>query len=373
MKSLQKQLTQSKLRLLHNKQAVFLAYTLLRIPVQFGQSSPTACTDGTSIEVNPNFFSSLTDSQREFLLAHEVMHILGFHATRLGNRDAKLFNIAADYVINTELQHLGFDVIDSGFMDRKYLGWTAEQVYDDLLKHSQTQELPSIGLDINYQSGDTEKTNQIEQEISTIIIQVATESSMSYSNGSIPLSIQRHLDELTKPKVNWKVVLRKYLLNINKADYSWSKPNRRLLASNFYLPALHSRQVNKVSFAIDTSGSVSEKQFNKFLSEVAFVFNLIKPKELDIIQFDDSLQSHETVSNLRQFTTLKFKGWGGTCPQVALDAFNGTNSKVLFVITDGYFNVDILIKPKNPVVWVIFDNPDFKVSFGSVIHVNTTD
>ena len=53
---------------------------------------------------------------------------------------------------------------------------------------------------------------------------------------------------------------------------------------------------------------------------------------------------------------VEFKGYGGTAPEVAIEHFMTTKSKVLIVLTDGYFNTSGLPKPKQPVIWVILNN-----------------
>ena len=76
----------------------------------------TAGTDGVYIYINPDFFLSLpTASQRAFLIAHEVGHIVASHMARgkvfndrgyLAKgvaRDNGLYNEAADYIINDDL------------------------------------------------------------------------------------------------------------------------------------------------------------------------------------------------------------------------------------------------------------------------------
>lgn len=389
LQKLEKELSRVKIMLMGKPSAVFLAYAILHVPTVFSNKVATAATNGLRIEINPKFFQNLNQEERQFLLAHEVLHILLSHMTRLGTRDQKKFNIAADYVINTTLVHQGFTMINGGFYDKKYLNWSVEQVYNDLpddtisnlssntSNHSEAgfgdSDIPSklSTQDIIY--ADPNEAKKVAQTTQKIAIQASLQASMQGASSTVPHCVQRLLDELTKPKVNWKTVLRKYLFDLTKTDYSWRKPNRRLLTHGYYLPSLGGNCLSKISFAIDTSGSVSPRQFNEFLSEVAAVFKLLKPRELDILQFDHELQDHTTVKSLPQFTTLKFKGCGGTCPEVAVEAFMKTNSKALFVITDGYFwNKDAIPKPRQPVIWVIFDNPSFKAPFGSVIHVNST-
>lgn len=91
------------------------------------------------------------------------------------------------------------------------------------------------------------------------------------------------------------------------------------------------------------------------MSEVYAVMKQFSPDIIDVLQFDHQLQAHDTVKSLRDLQHIVFKGHGGTQPDVALEAFNKTDSLALFVITDGYFS-----KPKvvvdRPVFWCVFNN-----------------
>ena len=59
------------------------------------------------------------------------------HMGRRGERDPQLWNIADDYCVNQDLldQKIG-ERIPVGLYDTKYKGWSAEEVYDDLMKNA---------------------------------------------------------------------------------------------------------------------------------------------------------------------------------------------------------------------------------------------
>ena len=118
------------------KGGAFLSTIFYSMETQYSDEIDTACTDGTHILINKEFFSKLSKDERVFLLAHETMHVALMHTVRLGDRDPDLWNIAGDYVINAELKKssdLGKMPAD-GLLDQKYAGMTTEQVYDVLMK-----------------------------------------------------------------------------------------------------------------------------------------------------------------------------------------------------------------------------------------------
>jgi len=133
-----------------------LGVTMMDLPIVAKyRKVETACTNGTRVYYNPKFFEKLSDDQKEFTLAHEVMHIAFNHILRSKNRDHELWNIATDAVINQMLSKEGLP-IKPGFVDIKWAGkYSAEEVYDILLKKKQGK-----GEDDNqFDNGNVDKAN----------------------------------------------------------------------------------------------------------------------------------------------------------------------------------------------------------------------
>jgi hypothetical protein len=63
----------------------------------------TAATDGRKFYYNSEFINNLPLKQLEFLFGHEVLHVVYDHMGRRGERDPKLWNIADDYCVNSDL------------------------------------------------------------------------------------------------------------------------------------------------------------------------------------------------------------------------------------------------------------------------------
>ena len=64
--------------------------------------------------------------------------------------------------------------------------------------------------------------------------------------------------DLLKTQVDWREVLREFVTTTCVGnDYStWSRPNRRLLGQDIYLPSGISEKVEDLVVAVDTSYSV---------------------------------------------------------------------------------------------------------------------
>ena len=91
---------------------------------------------------------TLNQKQTEFLFGHEILQCVYDHFTRRDDREANIYNIAADYCVNGDLiRHNIGEVITQvkPFHDTKYYGWSSEQVYDDIFKKYDNEQLKELG------------------------------------------------------------------------------------------------------------------------------------------------------------------------------------------------------------------------------------
>lgn len=390
----------AKLEVLNMRSTQFLFGLLCRLEFKIRRKVGfVAATDGMSIWVNPDYLFNLTLKEQAFVLTHEVLHVALHHVTRKGDRDHRIFNIACDYHINGTLQDLGFSLIPDIYVDQKrFKDMSAEDIYKIIFEEEQNEPSSGSSMDGDIDPSNTDSNNgssdkgdkpeegqgggdpssgegkpeqltpeQIQEKIDQILNSVATQVELSGGAGTIPADIARYLTELRKPKVQWKPLLQRYLLDVCKTDYSRKRVNRRYLSGDFSMPTLHGELLAAVDFAIDVSGSINDTQFRQFISEAGNVFKACRPKKINIMQFDHRLSGYDTVRNLREVQAVKFKGGGGTSPNCALKRADTSDGKVLVVFTDGYFCNEVLHEPKKPVIWIVYDNDNFKAPFGRVI------
>jgi len=145
---------------------------LLATEVIWTDAVGTAATDGVYVYISPEFFRGLaSDSQRAFLLAHEVSHIILRHPQRgkaYQDRgffrpnvsfDHGLYNRAADYVINSDCKAMGLEPIPEGCYSDDYgRDDIVDSVYADLhQKQDEPEDEPEDepkGDDPDAESGD---------------------------------------------------------------------------------------------------------------------------------------------------------------------------------------------------------------------------
>ena len=104
----------------------------------------TAATDGENIYFDPNYIVNLSEDDRIFVMAHELMHIRFGHAQRIYKkdgeaRDPNVWNEATDAIINANLEHDKF-TIPLGAINRPgALEYNSEELYEILLQEKQNQ------------------------------------------------------------------------------------------------------------------------------------------------------------------------------------------------------------------------------------------
>ncbi|MEL6164757.1 MAG: hypothetical protein AAFR37_13685, partial [Cyanobacteria bacterium J06628_3] len=129
---IQKSISSSLLRL-QTKSPFFATLAMFArfIPTE---KLPTAATDGKDIFYNVEFLLSLPPKQLDGVLLHEVLHAALLHVPRRGVRDAQLWNIAADIVINGMIAAHGFELPEGTLREVNLENLSVEEVYEILLQ-----------------------------------------------------------------------------------------------------------------------------------------------------------------------------------------------------------------------------------------------
>lgn len=127
----------------------------------------TAATDGKNIYVDPNYFASLSENDRLFTIAHEIMHIKFMHMFRLKDksgtkRDPELWNIATDAIINANLERDGFTIKEGYVNMPEALNYSAEEFYQKLLQEKEKKEQEQKNNQNQEQGDGQEQDNQQE-------------------------------------------------------------------------------------------------------------------------------------------------------------------------------------------------------------------
>ena len=117
-----------------------LGVTMRPLSVVADDRIGTAATDGHRIIYSPKFFSTLSDEQKQFVFAHEVMHVAFNHILRSKGRNQRLWNIATDSVINQILKNEKLPLTEGGVDIAEAVNHSAEEMYEKLLKKKEQRD-----------------------------------------------------------------------------------------------------------------------------------------------------------------------------------------------------------------------------------------
>jgi len=109
---------------------------------------PTAATDGRYFYYNSRFIMKLRPKEVDFLVGHEVLHVVYDHMGRRVDRHPKLWNIANDYLVNYDLveENVGELITTVEILyDKKYKGMASEEVYDILYEKAKKEQEKNKG------------------------------------------------------------------------------------------------------------------------------------------------------------------------------------------------------------------------------------
>ena len=144
-----KRLMLSRMRILCNNG--FYGLLLMHMIYSIDESCETAATDGRRIFFWLRFLDELGDSELDFIMMHEILHVILQHCLRRGDRNNEQFNIACDIVVNSNIllsENMNLKAITlKKYGESMHLApdgkegyeYTAEQVYGMLSPHPLTE------------------------------------------------------------------------------------------------------------------------------------------------------------------------------------------------------------------------------------------
>ena len=340
--------------------APFFGALALRLDMIPDESIKTWSTDGKTLRYNPDYTLKLSHGQRKGVFAHEVLHCANGHIWRRGQRDLKKWNVAADYAINPLVTSAGMQLPADCLSDSAYDGMSAEQIYNLLPDGGDDQQGP----------GDVEDPpEQGEQELEADW-KIATEQAVRAGRmqGNLPEALARMVEELRRPKVDWKALLRRFVQQCAVSDYSWTTPSRRYLAQGVYLPALTPQpEMPPIVIAVDMSGSTEQAQ-PQFFNEVAAVFEECAPSRMHVVWIDSEVEGVDTFER-GDTVKLEPRGGGGTDFRPAFDwvAEQAEQPACMIYLTDLYGSFP-QEPPPYPVLWISTER-DMQAPFGETVYL----
>lgn len=355
----------------------------------------TAATDGRKFYYNSRFIMMLRTKEVEFLVGHEVLHVVYDHMGRRGSRDPQLWNIADDYAVNADLKrHKVGEFITTVpcLYESKYDGMNAEAIYDDLYDKADKISMDDLldkmlddhmegDGDDGEQDGDgdgdggegkskrpkmsPEEREQARQEMKQAILAAA----QSAEAGSIPKGVERLIKQQTNPVMPWRELIQTNLTSAIRTDYSWMRPNRKGWDMDAVMPGMTPGEEIDVTIGIDMSGSISNTQGQAFLAEVAGMMDAFDGYKVHVFCFDTAVYNPQdfTSENLDTIDDYELAGGGGTDFDSIFDYLKreAIVPNRLIVFTDGYPCGSWGDSDYCDTTWIIHGDPEPNPPFGT--------
>jgi predicted metal-dependent peptidase len=365
----------------------------------------TAAVDGRNLYYNTQFFNAMNNKEIEFVVAHEILHMVFDHMGRREDRNPMIYNISADYIVNNTLVRDRIGTIPSivqCYQDFKYEGWTSEEVYDDVYEEAkkngeeylkQLGEMLDEHLDMDadsegssdgdqgedgngnatsskkptYSKGDMK---QIKDEIKENMISAA----QSAGAGNVPGAVARMIKELTEPKMNWREIIRQSVQSTIRSDYTFSRPSRKGQMSGAILPSMDFQDTIDIACCIDMSGSIGEVQGKDFLGEVQGIMEEFPDYNIKVWCFDTNVYNEEdfAANDGKDLLDYELMGGGGTDFMANWTYMKEQDyvPKKLIMFTDGYAWDSWGDPDYCDTVFVIHSNRDKNLEgpFGTSVH-----
>ncbi|MGN1140163.1 MAG: VWA-like domain-containing protein [Oliverpabstia sp.] len=354
----------------------------------------TACTDGKYLIIDPLFAGRLSDEELLFLYMHEVMHIVFFHCFRRRGRDKYLWNIACDYVVNSNiLMSMGmkeFSIDKTPVMHQirgvEAYQYTAEEIYKQLTEGALNTDNQKAHID------DSPDSHEIWDELETAACneavdrwgQIAFDATKKWYGkdaGIAAGSLKRYKETLYKSQLKWKQIVRDFIRYRNTdEDYGFRPSDRRFQDEEFIYPGLNQAEAEVIEyiwFFIDKSGSISRKMLLDVIREIEYGLRQVKNMSGLVSFFDTEVTKPIPFADLKDFMKVGIPLPDGGTRFHSIFTYVKENRKRynpegIIILTDGYAKFpESNSMPRLPVLWVIVNNRNAKPSFGRCVYINS--
>ena len=308
-------------------------------------------------EVYMNPAAALDEHECRFVMAHELLHVgLGHHGRRRG-RDAYLWNVACDYVINDWLIDMGVGTIPrfGGLYDPELKGLSAESVYDrltgDLRRYRKLATFRGVGL------GDLLDAREPDwwslgagctlDEFYRRCLAQGLSMHVDAGRGLLPAGLVEEIRALAQPAIPWDVELARWF-DDHFAPVEHRRTYARASRRQSATPDIPRPRVAPVEAAddgrtfavvLDTSGSMDRNLLARALGAIASYSTsrdvpAVRLVFCDAVAHDVGYVSPDDIAG-----RVRVRGRGGTVLQPGVDrvehAEDFPKDGPILVITDG--------------------------------------
>lgn len=401
-----------KAKVLMQRDMPFYSYILMSMNIEQSQSTnekscPTMAVNRYGdLFWNEKFVNKLSMDEIKFVLAHEASHVSTLTFQRQGLREHTLWNIATDLAINDMLVQDGMKAPKDILLADSSGNWTftgknnkkvtipvrgriAEEIYDDIEKNANTVKVYvnadgqggyDGSIDKHLDGGKDPEGNKKHDESEAGGIAngnkwkktAAEAATHAKARGKGSAIMERELDALLNPKIDWRKRLYQFITKDLPVNFTMARPGRRTFANGYYCPSIIKENL-EIVVGVDTSGSISEKEFTEFMNEVIGIANGFSQIKMRVIAWADSVLEEDDIEvtrgNMERLLKYKPKNTGGTTMKEFTKYVMQKNyrSPITIILTDGFIEEKPGVPP-GKIMFVLSSNGDDKIikNYGEV-------
>ena len=179
------------------------------------------------------------------------------------------------------------------------------------------------------------------------------------AEGKVPGRVEETVKGAHASKLDWRTLLRRYMTDAAKSDYSWSFPNRRFIDSGLYLPSIRSEGMETIAVIVDTSGSLPAATLAEFWAELREVAAEIRPESVVLLPVDAIVQDAAEYPPDDLPDEIAIKGRGGTDFRPGFEWLDdqGIHPAVCLYFTDMECSDYPEAEPGLPTIWCNWSEP----------------
>ncbi|MYH30228.1 MAG: hypothetical protein F4137_15570 [Acidobacteria bacterium] len=180
-------------------------------------------------------------------------------------------------------------------------------------------------------------------------------ASLAKAEGRMPGAVEETVRGAHAGTLDWRTLLRRFMTDAAKRDYSWSVPNHRFIDGGLYLPSIRSDGIETIAFIIDVSSSLPTPTLAAFWAELREVAAEIRPESVIVLQVDTVLQdaAEHSADDLPDGIVVKGRGGTDYRPGFAWLEEQGIEPGVCLYFTDMECSDYPDAEPAFPVLWIL--------------------
>jgi predicted metal-dependent peptidase len=300
----------------------------------------------------------LTEDECRFVMAHELLHVALRHSARGRGRDAVLWNVACDFVINEWLSEMRVGALPRVglLLDPALKGLSAESVYDrivtDLRRYRRLGTFRGIGIGDMLDSPSAGWwVTQAGVDLDAFYRNCLAQGLLCHceqGRGLLPAALVEEIRALSQPPIPWDVQLARWFDDqfppVEKIR-SYARPSRRQSSTPDiprprFVPPPDSADSRTFGVVLDTSGSMNRALLGDCLGAIA---SYAESREVgaarvvfcDAFAYDAGYLRPDEIAG-----RVKVRGRGGTVLQPGIDlleqAADFPKDGPVLIITDGF-------------------------------------